>query len=382
MPSSTTVMIVAGEASGDQHAANLFLELKKQLPTIKGMGMGSQHMREAGIDIRHDSSDIAVMGLAEVVKSYPKIKRVLKQMQTIVCQERPDLLICVDYKEFNFRLARHAKACGIKVLFYISPQVWAWRPGRVKKYAQAVDRMAVIFPFEVDFYQQHNIPVRYVGHPLTDKVYPTLGKQEVLKQFDLKDNQPVIGLLPGSRSSEIERLMPVIINTCQQLKQCFPECQFLLFLAKSANQADILQQLKKHSLTVTLIKKQSYDAMQCCDAMMTSSGTATLEIALMGVPMAILYRLSPLTYQVAKRMVQIPDIGLPNIIAGKRIVQEYIQDQADPVVISAEIEKILTDPDYRQQMIAELNEVKQQLGSTQRSSTIAALALEMLAEKH
>jgi lipid-A-disaccharide synthase len=180
-----TILFSAGESSGDQHAANMFLELKKNQPDIKGFGMGGAKMAQAGIDIRYDSTSIAVIGVIEVIRHYGEIRRALKLMQQIVLTERPDLLVCVDYKEFNLKLARYAKQQGIKVLFYVSPQVWAWRPGRVKTYGRAIDMMAVIFPFETAYYDAENVPVRYVGHPSVDKVHPLHGRAEDMSHFGL-----------------------------------------------------------------------------------------------------------------------------------------------------------------------------------------------------
>ncbi|MGR9044407.1 MAG: lipid-A-disaccharide synthase, partial [Gammaproteobacteria bacterium] len=273
-------MFSAGETSGEQHAAHMFIELKKHRPDIKALGMGGAAMREAGIDIRYDSSEIAVIGVIEVLKHFREIKRALKLMQRIVAEERPDLLVCVDYKEFNFKLARFAKRCGIKVLFYVSPQVWAWRPGRVKKYGQAIDMMAVIFPFETAYYEAENVPVRYVGHPSIDKVRPRYAKEEDLIRFKLDGHQPIVGLLPGSRVHEIERMLPIMLEAATAIKATLPEAQFILPQAQSISDRLLKRYLEGSELPIQVVKQQPYDAIQCCDAVMTTSGTATLEIAL------------------------------------------------------------------------------------------------------
>ena len=207
-----SIMFSAGESSGDQHAANLFLELKKRRSDIKGFGMGGTKMAQAGVDINYDSAGIGVIGVIEVLKHYGEIRRALKRMQQLVSTERPDLLVCVDYKEFNLKLARYAKQRGIKVLFYVSPQVWAWRPGRVKTYGKAIDMMAVIFPFETAYYDAEQVPVRYVGHPSVDKVRPQQSREEDMSRFGLDEKEPVVGLLPGSRINEINRLLPVMLD--------------------------------------------------------------------------------------------------------------------------------------------------------------------------
>ena len=371
-------MIVAGEASGDLHASNLFLELKKKMPNVSGFGMGGARMRRAGIDIRFDSSSIAVIGLDGIVRNYSKIHRALRQMKRLVCSQRPDLLICVDYKEFNFKLAKRAKSCGIKVLFYVSPQVWAWRPGRVKKYGRAIDRMAVIFPFEVPFYEKSCIPVSYVGHPLAEKVHPQQTKQAVLEKLNLNAKYPIIGLLPGSRDNEIKRLLPVMLAAGTQLQLAQPLVQFVLIQAETVNDSQIAKFTETSKLSIRIIKHEAYDAIQCCDAVVTTSGTATLEVALLGIPMVISYIVSPITFMIGRLLVNIPYIGLPNIIAGRKIVKEYIQGDASAENISAELEKILTDRIYAATMAKNLRHVKQQLGEGGGTEKLAAVAADML----
>ncbi|MGZ8918994.1 MAG: lipid-A-disaccharide synthase, partial [Methylobacter sp.] len=303
---SLTILFSAGESSGDRHAANMFLELKKHQPDIKGIGMGGANMAQAGIDIRYDSSNIAVIGVVEVIRHYGEIRRALKLMQEIVETERPDLLVCVDYKEFNFKLARFAKQCGIKVLFYVSPQVWAWRPGRVKKYGEVIDMMAVIFPFETAYYDAENVPVRYVGHPSVDKVHLQHSKAEDMMRFKMDEKQPVVGLLPGSRANEIKRMLPVMLKAAEKLQIGLPGLQFILPQADSISDKLLEGYLKQSPVKITVVKNQPYDAIQCCDAVMTTSGTATLEIALLAVPMVIAYKLSPLTYWLGRWLVKTP----------------------------------------------------------------------------
>ncbi|WP_432741405.1 lipid-A-disaccharide synthase [Methylobacter sp. G7] len=373
-----TILFSAGESSGDQHAANMFLELQKQRPDIKGLGMGGAKMAQAGIDIRYDSTNISVIGVVEVIKHYAEIRRALTLMQELVATERPDLLVCVDYKEFNFKLARYAKQQGIKVLFYVSPQVWAWRPGRVKAYGKVIDMMAVIFPFEAAYYDAEKVPVRYVGHPSVDKVHARYSKDEDLSRFGLDKNKPIVGLLPGSRANEIKRLLPVMLAAAEKVQANLPECQFVLPQADSISDALLDDYLRQSPLSVSVIKNQPYDVIQCCDAVMTTSGTATLEIALLTVPMVIAYKLSPLTYWLGKWLVNTPFIGLPNIVLGKSIIKELIQQDATAENLSEEITRILTDQAYADNMRQNLSQVKQQLGQGGGSKNMAQLALEML----
>ncbi len=372
------IMLSAGEASGDQHAASLFLELKKLMPEVKAIGMGGAKMREAGVEIRFDSTSIAVIGTVEVIKHYGEIRRALALMTSIAIEEHPDLLVCVDYKEFNFRLARSAKAAGVKVLFYVSPQVWAWRPGRVKKYGAVVDHMAVIFPFEVPFYEAHQIPVTYVGHPLAGKVVPSLSKNAALKEFGLESDGPVIGLLPGSRSNEIKRLLPVILATVELLAIRFPTASFVLNQASSVTDGMLEPYLANCKVMVKAIKGRNYDVLQCCDAVITVSGTATLEVALAGIPMAIIYKLTPITYWLGRLLISINFIGLPNILAGKGIVREFIQREAKATNLAEEIGNILEDKNYANEIRDNLARVKELLGEGGGSSRLASLTKKML----
>lgn len=373
------VMLSAGEASGDRHAAELFRELRALMPGVHGIGMGGAAMREAGVELCYDSSGIGVIGLAEIARHYGEIRRALDLMKKTACERKPDLLICVDYKEFNFRLAKAAKACGIKVLFYVSPQVWAWRPGRVKKYGRIIDHMAVIFPFEVPFYEAYRVPVTYVGHPLAGKVKTSLSREAALEKYGLSDNAPAIGLLPGSRANEIKRLFPVILEAAGRLAEEFEGARFLLFQAPSVADGALREELAASGLDSQVIRGQDYDALQCCDAVITVSGTATLEVALVGVPMAIVYRLTPLSYWLGRLLVRIPWIGLPNILAGKSVVREFIQHEATAENIAGEIGRILREPAYAAGIRRELAEVRETIGERNGSLELARLAARMLA---
>jgi len=371
-------MFSAGEASGDQHAAAVFRAMRNRLPGLRGIGMGGAAMRESGIELTVDASGLGVVGLGEVIRHYGAIKSALKTMQQAVCEQRPDLLICVDYKEFNLKLARHAKACGIKVLFYVSPQVWAWRPGRVKKYGAAIDMMAVIFPFETTFYEAHGIPVRYVGHPLAGRVQASAPREELMQEFGLSPQHPVVGLLPGSRKAEVQRLLPVMQQGAARLAAERPGLQFILPQASSIGD-DLLRPLREGGgVEVKVIPERSHDVLACCDAAMVASGTATLEAALMGVPMAILYKVSPLTYALLRPLIRIPDIGLANIVAGRRIVPEFVQGDAEPMAVAAEIGRMIDDADYAERIRKDLAQVRERLGPGGGVERMAELACEML----
>jgi lipid-A-disaccharide synthase len=375
---ATELMLVAGEASGDLHAANLVKALRRLRPDIHCYGMGAGNMRAAGVEILVDSSELAVVGLIEVLAHYKEIKAALCSLQKIIRARAPDLLILVDYPEFNLRLAATAKQAGVKVLYYVSPQVWAWRPGRVKKIGRLVDMMAVVFAFEVQFYQKVNIPVRFVGHPLVDEARPSMTRAEAMNQFGLKPGGKIIGLFPGSRKGEISRLMPVLVKSSKRLSARFPDAQFILPIAPGLDRGLIETYVDRSELSVKLVQAQIYDVIQVCDAIITASGTATLQIALLTIPMVIIYRVSMLSYWIARYLITLKYIGLVNIVADRRLVREFIQNDAQPQAIANEIERLLTDEVYAETMRREMRAIRAALGETGGSQKAAQLALEML----
>lgn len=370
---SRRVMIVAGEASGDIYGADLAREAFKLDPNLHFFGIGGARMREAGVETLVDSADMAVVGLVEVLKHFDIISAAFLKLKKILLNDRPDLLILIDYPGFNLRLAKVAKKAGVKVLYYISPQIWAWRQGRVRKIARLVDHMAVILPFEAAFYERAGVPVSFVGHPMLDMVNVSMDSKQAAASFGLDPSKKIVGLFPGSRRNEIERLLPVIVNSALQLKKRFPDIQFVLPLASTLNISDIVPQLTAAGLDVTITRERIHDMIRACDAVISVSGTVTLEIALVGTPMVIIYKLSPLTYQLAKRLVKIDNIGLCNIVAGETVVQELIQDEANPEKIAAEIGMILTNADYDSAIRLKLATVRAKLGSGGASANIARL---------
>ncbi|BEH09761.1 lipid-A-disaccharide synthase [Geobacter sulfurreducens subsp. ethanolicus] len=374
-------MIVAGEASGDLHGAGLVREALRRDPTLSFFGIGGPRMREAGVETLVDSAEMAVIGIVEVLAHFGVISRAFMTLRRVIAANPPDLLILIDYPDFNMLLARVARRHGVKVLYYISPQVWAWRTGRVKTIGRLVDRMAVVFPFEVPFYERAGVPVSFVGHPLADRVRPTMGRDEALASFGLDPGRRVVGLFPGSRRGEIAKLFPVILESAQLLRERYPGIQFILPLASSLTDGDIAPQLSASGLDVTVARDRVYDVMQVCDAIITVSGTVTLEIALMGVPMVIIYKVSPLTYQVGKRLIRVDHIGICNIVAGTRVVPELIQDEASADRIAAEIGRYLDDSAYAEKTRAGLAMVKEKLGTGGCSERVAGIVLEMLGKQ-
>jgi len=379
--SNKRVMIVAGEASGDLHGSNLVKEALRLDPALSFFGIGGPHMREAGVETLVDSSEMAVVGLVEVLAHFGVIYRAYATLKRIITTNPPDLLILIDYPDFNMLVAKVAKRAGVKVLYYISPQVWAWRTGRVKKIARLVDRMAVVFPFEVSFYEKAGVPVTFVGHPLADRVQPTMTRDKAFTSFGLDPSRRVVGLFPGSRRGEIARHLPLILESAKLLRDRYPGIQFILPLASSLTDADIAPQLASSGLEVVVARDKVYDVMQVCDAIVTVSGTVTLEIALMGVPMVIIYTVSPLTYEVGKRLIRVEHIGICNIVAGKRVVPELIQHEVTADRLAEEIGRYLDDPVHAGNTRTALATVKEKLGAGGCSERVAGIVLEMLGKK-
>ena len=376
-----TVFIIAGEASGDLHASHLARKLLTLDPELTLKGMGGDNMRRADVDILIDASELAVVGLFEVLANYRTIKAALEKLKQTITETPPDLLILVDYQEFNQRLAAYAKSIDVKVLFYIGPQVWAWRPRRVYKMGRIVDQMAVIFPFEVDLYKNANVAVEFTGHPLVEEVIADKSAAEARELLEL-DEGTTIGIFPGSRRGEIKRVLPIQLATAKKLRKQNPDLQFVLPLAESLDD-EVLDPFIDEivSLRIAVINGKYYDVMQACDAIITASGTATLEIALMGIPMAIVYKISWLSYFILRFMVSIDRIGLVNIVADKDVVKEFLQGKARPKKISDEILHILTDKNYNDSMRNELSLIRDKLGDSSGTTHVAQLAYDMLNKK-
>lgn len=373
------ILIIAGEASGDLHGASLVRAAHAADPSLDFFGIGGPMMRSAGVATLVDARDMAVVGLVEVAAHFPVIYRAYRAMTHILRHDRPDLLILIDYPDFNLRLASVARSVGVKVLYYISPQVWAWRVGRVKKIARLVDRMAVVFPFEVPFYENEGVAVSFVGHPLVDTVCPTMSRTKAQSAFGIDPSRKTVGLFPGSRVQEIRRLLPVILATARVLKEGFPEVQFILPLASSLDRSDIDPFIAASGISVMVVEGKGYDVIQVCDAIITASGTVTLEIALLGVPMVIIYKVSPLTYFLGRHLIRVDHIGICNIVANERVVKEFLQHEAEPGPIAEEIGRILTDTSYGERIRNGLSRVRERLGDGGCSERVAELVLEMLA---
>ena len=377
-PDSKKIMIVAGEQSGDLHGSNLVRAMHRIDPDLRFYGIGGRKMREAGVELIADAADMAVVGLTEVVGKLGMILGVMRRMKLALKKLKPALLILIDYPDFNLRLGKAAKKEEVKVFYYISPQIWAWRKGRIHKIREIVDKMAVILPFEEQVYRQVSMDVSFVGHPLLDVVKTKYARQEALRKFDLQDGITTVGLLPGSRKGEVSKLLPVMLKAAGILMQSRPPVQFVLPLADALDRDFVEEMIRQESVPVRVVPNEIYDVIGVSDIVVVASGTATLETALLGTPMVIIYKVSPLSYYVGTKVINVTHIGLANLIAGKTIVPELIQDDANPNRIAAEVIGILADESRMQSIKEELNQIREKLGSPGASEKAARLACDML----
>jgi len=373
-----SILIAAGEASGDLHASCLVEAMLKLEPSLHFYGMGGEKLREAGVRIIFDISKLSVMGITEVVRHLGHLYRVFKWLEKSLKNDRPDLIILIDYPDFNLRLAKVAKGYNIPVLYYISPQIWAWRTNRIKKIGKFVDKMMVVFPFELSLYEREGINVSFVGHPLLDMVKVNKSREENFKQFGLDEHKTTIGLLPGSRLSEVKRILPPMLGAAQQLSKRFKNLQFVLPIAPGLKKEEIVKLTENTRVALTVVDDSIYEVIDSSYLVVVASGTATLETALLSTPMVILYKMSPLSYLVGRKLVKVKYIGMANIIAGKKVVPELIQDEATAERITSEVTHMLRDDLYHQSICEELTSIKKKLGEPGASKQAAQIALEML----
>jgi lipid-A-disaccharide synthase len=372
------ILIVAGEASADLHGANLVRAVRRMDPLAVFRGIGGERMERAGVQTLFSSSQMAVVGITEVFSRLRIIAKAYLSLRSILKSHRPDLLVLIDYPDFNLHLARAAKRFRVPVLYYISPQVWAWRPGRVKKLARRVDRMAVILPFEEEFYRKRGMEVEYVGHPLLDIVPRDLHREEVLQAMGLAEKAPILGLLPGSRREEVRNLLPVMIRAAEALRARYPDLTCLLPLASTIPLELVRSYTDLSPLPVKVLSGDMYRLLTACDLAFVASGTATLETAILLVPMVILYRVSPMSFWLAKRVVRVPHIGLVNLIAGEEIVPELIQHDVTSQRLADEGLAILESRQRRENMIEKMKGLRDRLGTGSASERTAGMALEMM----
>ncbi|MGV8078547.1 MAG: lipid-A-disaccharide synthase [Syntrophales bacterium] len=377
MVNSSKILILTGEASGDLYGAQIADAMREMDPTLAFYGVGGMHMRGSSVNLLADVSELGVVGLTEVLGKLGRIRTLFSGLRRFLKTDRPALVILIDYPGFNLRFARVAREAGIPVLYYISPKIWAWGAGRIRAIKETVNKMAVIFPFEVSLYEKAGVDVTYVGHPLLDIVRADGSVSEIRRRLGLAPDRRTIALLPGSRRGEVDRLLTPMIGAAAILSQRLPDLQFLLPLADTLSEDLLRNRLKEHPIPVHLVSRDTYSAVAASDAAIVASGTATLETALLGIPMVIVYKVSPLTYPLARLVIRIDHIGLPNIIAGRTIVPELIQGEASPERIAEEVLPLLTDSRRRTAMTDAFVEVRRKLGTGGAARNAARIACAM-----
>ena len=372
------ILLVAGEASGDVHGADLVSALKARQAQLDIFGVGGPALRAAGMQTLVDAAAIAGMGLFEAADKLAALVRTYRTLTRILRSHPPDLLVLIDFPEFNLRLAKVAKRANVPVFYYISPQVWAWRRKRVYTIAKRVDLLAAVFPFEPAFYRAHGCSVEFVGHPLVGRVRPTRSRAETLRRYQLDPARKTIVLLPGSRTQEVRYLLPPLLGATAVLGERY---QYMLAVASTLDRDQIETTVRSHSAAIRIVQGDTYNIAHAADLALVASGTATLEMALLERPMVIVYRLAPVTYALARLFVGVPFIGMPNLIAGRQVVPELIQSGVTPERIAAEAQRLLSDA--RAYSVAQdgLREVRTRLGEPGAATRAADLIFDLLAKR-
>ena len=370
------IALVAGEASGDILGAGLMAALKAQTQTpIEFIGVGGPLMEAQGMRSYFPMERLAVMGLVEILGRIRELTRRRKQLIQDLLSERPDVFIGIDSPDFTLEIELQLRQQGIKTVHYVSPSVWAWRQKRVFKIKQACDLMLTLLPFEAQFYDEHQVPVKFVGHPLADSIDLVHDNQSAREQLGLAGTQPVIALLPGSRGGEVGKLAPLSIATAQRLAKAHPEYRFVLPAANQARFEQISSLLAQQPQTanIQLLLGQSQTAILASDAVLIASGTATLETMLFKKPMVVAYKLAPLTHAILKRLVKTPYIALPNLLANQPLVPEFIQQQATPDALSNAVQQLLSNPAEQTQEFSRLHQLLRKDASNQAAKAVLEL---------
>ncbi len=365
-----TIMIIAGEPSGDLQASRVAAELKEIAPDLEIVGMGGDLMEEVGVELTYHIRDSAVIGIGEVFTAIPAFLKKRKHLKYLIRVERPDAVVLVDFGDFNMPLARFAHGLGIPVIYYIPPKAWAWRPNRAKKIAKTTTAVASIFPFAAEFYREAGANVEFVGHPLLDFARTDLSCAEARGILGLDTDCPVLGLMPGSRRREVDRILPVMLEVADQIHQVVSGCQFVLPLASGIDSATLPEMP-----LVSVVEGSAYEAMRASDLMLIASGTATLEAACLGTPMIVVYTMSRLSWHILRALVKLELSGLPNVIAGREIVPELLQDQVTAKRITPIALELLQNPRKREAQQERLRWVYEQLGKPGAAKRTAQLIL-------
>jgi lipid-A-disaccharide synthase len=370
-------MLVVGEASGDAHGARLVEALHKRDATIKVFGVAGEQLQGTQFETLFSVAQLTGMGLVELAGNLGNIYRAYRLLKRALKERRPKLLVLIDFPEFNLRLARLAKSLHIPVLYYVSPQIWAWRQGRVKQIARWVDHMAVVFPFEVEFYARHGVKVTFVGHPLLETVQAQQNRETVLAKLNLDPAKLTIGLLPGSRHGEVSKHLPIMRAAALLLRQ-ERDVQFFCVRASTIERSGMESLLANASVAIPIVDRERYDAVHAADLVWTASGTATIEVALLGRPMIVIYRMSPLTYWLGRLLVRVEHVAMANLLAGERLVPELLQDDVNAPRLVCETITLLDDQTLRRGIGDKLAKLRERLGTPGAAERVADIALSMM----
>lgn len=374
------LFVIAGENSGDIHGANLFHALDRIYPHWKASGLGGPRLKDAGVRLLENIVEhLAIIGIVPVILHFPEIFKLLRQTEDWLRRNRPDAVILVDYPGFNLQIAEKAKKMGIPVVWYISPQIWAWHHNRLYKLAKVVDRMIVIFPFELPLYREEGVDAVHVGHPLFDVIKIDMTREQVCAEFGLDPSKPIIGLVPGSRRKEVKGFLPIMLEGARRYRELDPDAQFVIVRASTIQPEMIESAVETANLDFhpTIVDRMRYNMRSSCDFSWVKSGTSTLEAALLGSPMLIVYRVNTPTWIIGKQLFTIGYIGLPNIVAGDRIVPELLQDEFTPRNLAEKTRYYLGNKAAYQEMVDDLNAVRAKLGGPGASEKAARAVLDL-----
>ena len=373
-------LIVAGEASGDLHGSGLVHALKVTHPSCRFSGLGGKRMREEGVETFFDIDRMGAVGFVEVLSDLSHYWNVYRVLAGEISSGKYDAVILIDYPTLNLRLARQCRKHGCRVFFFISPQVWAWRKGRIKDIRRTVDKMFVLFPFEEAMYNKAGVSAEFLGHPFVETVRPTMSREEAIQEFSLDPERKTIGLLPGSRNNEIQFLLDLMIDSAGEIRKEIKDSQFILPVADTLDPEIIRKRLKSNPLDIRVVTGKSYDVMNCCDYLIIASGSATLEAGLIGCPMVIVYRLKWITYWLARLLLNTKVYGLVNVVAGEKVVPELIQSKATAKNVANEALKVLNDPKKHGILRFRLLQVRGSLGEPGVMGRIAGRIFKILQE--
>ena len=378
---SIRFLIVAGEASGDMHGSGLVRALKKYHPNCEFSGLGGEQMRREGVKTFYDIDRMGAVGVIEVLGDLPHYYKVYRKLSIEIGSGSYDAVILIDYPTLNLRLAKLCKKHSCPALFFISPQVWAWRKGRIKQIKRTVNKMFVIFPFEEVLLKKEGVDAEFMGHPFVETVKTSMSRDEAMSEFSLDSTRKIIGLMPGSRNSELKYLLDIMINSANEIKKNIKDCQFILPVANTLNTEDIKDRIKSNAVDIKIVEGKSYDVMNCCDFLIIASGSATLEAALLGCPMVIIYKLNWVTYWLARVLVKIKLYGLVNIVAGEEVVPELIQSKATVKNITKEVVTIMYDSERRDNLRSRLLKVRKSLGDPGVLDRVAESMIDFIRER-